>query len=125
MLMLNFNSLIIFSENSEPLAAFYQKVFQSVPIWNEGGYTTWKVGDGVITVGPHSEVHGKSKNPERMMFFLETKDVKEEFERIKELGATVIKEPYNPEEDPASGGLIATFADPDNNYFQLATPMDF
>lgn len=122
--MLNFNSLIIFSENPKPLAEFYQKVFDSKPLWEEGGYTTWKVGSGVVTVGPHSEVHGISKNPERMMFFLETKDVKAEFERIKEIGATVIKEPYHMEEDPDEGGLICTFADPDNNYFQLATPME-
>lgn len=122
--MLKFNSLIIFSESPKPLAAFYQKVFQVEPVWNDGGYTTWKVGEGVITVGPHSEVHGKSNNPERLMFFLETKDVKGEFERIKELGATVIKEPYHMDGDPDEGGLIATFADPDNNYFQLATPME-
>lgn len=122
--MLNFNSLIIFSENPKPLAEFYQKVFDSKPLWDEGGYTTWKVGSGHVTVGPHSEVHGESKNPERMMFFLETKDMKDEFERIKKIGATVIKEPYALGEDPDEGGLIATFADPDNNYFQLATPME-
>lgn len=121
--MLNFNSLIIFSENPKPLAEFYQKVFQVDPMWEEQGYTSWKVGDSVITVGPHSEVHGKSKNPERMMFFLQTDEVKEEFERIKKIGATVIKEPYHMEGDPDDNGLICTFADPDNNYFQLATPM--
>ena len=121
--MLNFNSLIIFSENPKPLSEFYKKVFQSDPVWDGDGYTSFKVGDGMITVGPHSEVHGESKNPERMMFFLETKDVKGEFERIKELGTKVIKEPYHADEDPDGEGQIATFADPDNNYFQLASPM--
>jgi predicted enzyme related to lactoylglutathione lyase len=121
--MLNFNSLIIFSENPKPLAAFYKKVFQSDPVWEGEGYSAFKVGDGIVTVGPHSEVHGKSANPERMMFFLETKEVKAEFERIKKLGAKVIKDPYHMEGDSDEGGLIATFADPDNNYFQLASPM--
>ena len=52
----------------------------------------------------------------------ETKDVKEEFDRIKELGAHVIAEPYKMGED--SEGWIATFADPDGNYFQLMTPWE-
>jgi predicted enzyme related to lactoylglutathione lyase len=48
--------------------------------------------------------------------------VKGEFERIKKLGAAVVAEPYNPAEDPK--GMIATFADPDNNYFQLMSPWE-
>ena len=53
------------------------------------------------------------------MFNFETRQVKEEFERIKAFGGTVIKEPYEME-----GGWIATLADPDGNYFQLVTPME-
>jgi len=34
----------------------------------------------------------------------------------------VVKEPYDPAE--SSGMLIGTFTDPDNNYFQLMSPMD-
>jgi predicted enzyme related to lactoylglutathione lyase len=52
------------------------------------------------------------------MFNFETSQVKEEYERIKALGAVVIKEPYEME-----GGWIATLADPDGNYFQLVSPM--
>ena len=54
-----------------------------------------------------------------MILNFETKEVKEEFERIKETGATVIKEPYE-----MQGAWIATFADPDGNYFQLMTPWE-
>jgi predicted enzyme related to lactoylglutathione lyase len=56
------------------------------------------------------------------MLNLETKEVRAEFERIKKLGAAVVAEPYNPAEDP--NGMIATFADPDNNYFQLMAPWE-
>jgi predicted enzyme related to lactoylglutathione lyase len=52
---------------------------------------------------------------------IETPDVKSEFERLKAAGATVVVEPYSPE--GAAEGLIATFADPDDNYFQLMSPM--
>ena len=56
------------------------------------------------------------------MFNFETDDVKKEFERIKEIGAHVIKEPYSMDENDDQS-QIATFADPDGNYFQLMTPM--
>jgi predicted enzyme related to lactoylglutathione lyase len=62
---------------------------------------------------------GGAKDPGRVMFNFETRQVKEEFERIKALGGTVIKEPYEME-----GGWIATLADPDGNYFQLVSPME-
>ena len=56
------------------------------------------------------------------MFNLETRDVKGEFDRIRKLGAVAIAEPYNPAEDPKA--IVATFADPDNNFFQLVTPWE-
>ena len=52
--------------------------------------------------------------------FLETTDVKGEFDRIKGLGAEVSKEPY----EMQGGSWLATFADPDGNYFQLASPFN-
>ena len=61
---------------------------------------------------------GKTKDPGRVMINFETTQVKEEFARIKNLGAEVIREPYE-----MGGGWIATLADPDGNYFQLVTPM--
>jgi predicted enzyme related to lactoylglutathione lyase len=70
-------------------------------------------------VGPHSEVHGSSREPERLLLNFETPEVQSEFERIRAAGATVIREPYE-----MGGGWIATLADPDGNYFQLVTPMD-
>ena len=41
---------------------------------------------------------------------------------MKAAGAIVIKEPYGFEGYPDA--MIATLADPDDNYFQLMTPMD-
>jgi predicted enzyme related to lactoylglutathione lyase len=61
---------------------------------------------------------GAAKDPGRIMLNFETAQVKEEFERIKALGAVVIAEPY-----AIGEGWIATLADPDGNYFQLMLPM--
>lgn len=102
------------------MAAFYEEVFQKKPDMAEGGWTGWLVGKTFFSVGEHSEMSGKSKDKGRMMFNLETKEVKEEFERIKAIsGASVIAQPYE-----MSGAWIATLADPDGNYFQLMTPWD-
>ena len=79
----------------------------------------WLVGGGFISVGKHSEVNGSSKEPARIIINLETPDVKGEFERIKTLGAKVVKEPYE-----MQGMWIGTFSDPDGNYFQVVTPWD-
>lgn len=118
--MLNFNSILLFSENPKELAEFYKKVFEKEPEMEDEGYTGFLVGNGFITIGHHDRVQGKSSNPERILLNFETEDVENEFERIKDLGTTVIAEPYHPGE--MSDMWIATFADPDGNYFQLMTP---
>ena len=99
------------------LAEFYEKVFDKEPDMKEDGWYGFKMGNGFLTIGEHSEVKGMAKEPQRLMFNLETSDVKGEFERIKKLGAKVVAEPYQIEE-----AWIATFADPDGNYFQLMSP---
>lgn len=121
MCMLNFSSLLLFSEKPEDLAEFYKKILISDPVWDGGGYYGFMIGKSMLIIGPHDKVAGKNKNPERMMFNLEIDDVQKEFRRIKKLGAKVIQEPYNPDE--SSEMTIATFADPDDNYFQLTTPV--
>lgn len=119
--MLNLNSLLLFSQNPKKLAAFYKKVLGTEPSWNEGEYQGFQAGDGHLIIGPHDKVKGKSKNPERIIFNFETSNVKKEFERVKELGAKVVAQPYHPGEEPSM--WLATLADPDGNYFQLASPM--
>ena len=119
--MLNLNSVLVFSENPKALVEFYQKILGKESEWSGGDFVGWQVGDGYLTVGPHSEVRGRAKEPQRVMFNLETDDVAGEFARIKGLGAKVIQEPYQPGEEPTM--WIATFADPDGNYFQLMSVM--
>lgn len=118
--MLNFNSILLFSEDPKSLSEFYKKVFDVDPGWNEGGYSGFMVGSGSVTIGPHDKVHGKNMTPERVIVNFETEDVEGEFKRIKELGAKVIAEPYHPGEEPDM--WLATFADPDGNFFQIASP---
>jgi predicted enzyme related to lactoylglutathione lyase len=117
---MNFNSILIGSEDAPSLAAFYTKLFGD-PIWNESGYTVWQLGSGSVTVGPHSEVTGRNVQPGRLIWNIESEDVRGDFDRFTTAGATVVREPYEFEDAP--GSLIATLADPDGNYFQLTSPM--
>lgn len=117
---MNFNNVLIGSDDPARLAEYYTKLFGE-PTWNDGGYTTWQIGSGAISVGPHSEVTGRNVHPGRIILNIETNDVQGDFARWRDAGATVIQEPYTFEQAP--GSWIATFADPDDNYFQLMTPM--
>ena len=122
--MLNLNSIMIGTENQKELAAFYEKVIGKKPDMVDSNFSGWMIGSCFLRVGGHDKVKGKSANPERILLNFETKDVKEEFNRIKGLGATVVKEPYNPDPQGHGDVLIATFADPDGNYIQLMTPWE-
>ncbi len=118
---MDFNNLLIGTDDPQRLTDYYRKLFGE-PTYEDGGYTTWQIGSGYISVGAHSEVTGKSTHPGRIIWNIETRDVQAEFDRMKAAGAIVIKEPYGFEGYPDA--MIATFADPDDNYFQLMTPMD-
>jgi predicted enzyme related to lactoylglutathione lyase len=118
---MNLNSILIGSEDPQRLADYYTRLFGDAT-WNEGGYVGWLLGSGAVTVGPHDQVHGKNAQPGRIIWNIESSDVKADFERFKNAGAIVVREPYSFEQAP--GSWIATLADPDDNYFQLMSPME-
>ena len=118
--MLNLNSIMIGTLQPVVLAKFYENVIGKKPDMEDGGWYGWSVGNTFISIGEHSEMGGMAKDPGRVIFNFETKEVKEEFERISKIdGVKVIKEPYE-----MGGAWIATLADPDGNYFQLMTPWE-
>ncbi len=117
--MLNLSSIMVGSEDPKKLGEFYKKVLGQKETWEDGEWVGFQVGHCHLTIGPHSKIKGKSKEPARIMLNLETKDVKGEFARIEKLGAKVIAKPYTIE---GMEGDIATFSDPDGNLFQLMSP---
>ena len=117
---MNLNSILIGSEDPQRLVDYYTRLFGK-PVFEADGYTAWELGTGWVTVGPHSEVSGKNTQPGRLIWNLESPDVKGDFERLKTAGATVVQEPYEMGDAPV--GWIATLSDPDDNYFQLLSPM--
>lgn len=118
---MNFNSILIGSENPQALTEYYTRLFGE-PAFSDGGYTAWQIGSGWVTVGPHDEVTGRNAHPGRLIWNIETADVRGEFDRLKAAGGNVVREPYSMGEGMEEGH-IATFSDPDDNYFQLMSPM--
>jgi len=117
------NGIMLGSENPKALGDFHTKVLGE-PGWQQDDWYGYEVGGGSLMIGSHSEVQGQNQTPGRIITAFETDDLQNEFTRIKEAGATVIAEPYQPSADDNPDTWLATFADPDGNYFQLATPWE-
>ena len=115
------SGVMLGTEDSKALGEFYTKVFGK-PGWQQDTWYGFDIGGGTLMIGSHSEVSGKNDMPARIMMTLQSDDLQNECARIKELGAKVIAEPYQPDKEGSPDTWLATFADPDGNYFQLATP---
>ncbi len=117
---MNFNSILIGSEDPQRLVEYYTRLFGE-PTMADASYTGWLIGRGFVSVGAHDQVQGKNTHPGRLIWNIETPDVRGVFDRFVAAGAIVVREPYGFEGYPDF--LIATLADPDDNYFQLMSPM--
>ena len=103
------------------MTEYYTKLFGK-PGMEDSGYAGWQIGSGWITVGHHDQVKGRNTHPGRLIVNIESADVKGDFAKLKARGAKVVREPYRMEGWPANT-WVATLADPDENYFQLVSPM--
>ena len=120
---MDLNGLLIGTENPDKLKDYYTKLFGK-PGFDEGGYFGWQIGSGLLSFGPHDQVKGKNTTPGRIIWNITAADVQAEFKKLKAAGATVVKEPYEMSDAPGQKVTIATLTDPDNNYFQLMSPME-
>ena len=118
---MKFTGILIGTADPERLVEYYTRVLGE-PGFADGGYTGWMFGGAWITIGPHSEVTGSNPQPGRLIWNLESEDVRADAARFVAAGAIVVAEPYTMGE--GDNGWIATFADPDGNYFQLMSPME-
>jgi len=118
--MLKLNSVMIGTTQLSVMVEFYEKVFGKPAdmIDQENGFWGWQLGSAYLGILNHSEMVGGAKDPGRILINFETLEVKEEFTRIKSLGAKVAHTPYE-----MGSGWVATLIDPDGNYFQLIDPM--
>ena len=121
---MDFNSILIGSEDPERLVDVLHQAVRRRRRCRDGGYTGWQLGVGLgdrRSARPRSRA--RTPHPGRIIWNIETPDVAGDFDRFKAAGAIVVAEPYGFDGDEP-GASIATFADPDDNYFQLMTPME-
>lgn len=118
----SFESVLLSTENSTRLANFYKdkvglKCTSVMEIGEKGEKAyEFNLGKGsLLYINPHSEVHGKSPNPERLILNFEVDDIEKEVKRLKSEGIKQTQDIYHIE----GYGLISTFQDVDGNYFQL------
>lgn len=114
--------VMVNSDNPKVLGEFYGKIFGK-PGWEQDGeWFGFDTGLGSLMIGPHSEVSGKAKEPQRLMISYEAEDVKAAYEKVKQAGAEVVAEPYQPSPDDQPDMWLATLSDPDGNYIQISKP---
>jgi hypothetical protein len=80
--LFDWSNRMIGSEDPEALGRFYGSVL-GAPTWEDQGFIGWQLGGAGLMIGAHSEVKGRNEMPGRVIWNLETPDVRGEFERIK------------------------------------------
>jgi predicted enzyme related to lactoylglutathione lyase len=110
------NSVVIWTEDVKKLAPFYRDTLglKATEMGDEGALFELG-GRQQLGLGLHSEVKGRSKEPDRVMINLDVDDIRAEYERLRAKGVQFVREP-SPETD---GTIIATLQDPDGNTLQL------
>lgn len=107
--------IVIWTNNLAEMAAFYRHTLR-MPVHSERPYfVAFEWGDMRFSIGTHSEVHGRTTEPHRIMVNLATSDIHALHERLVSAGVHFIRPP----EREHWGGMVATFQDPDGNLLQL------
>ena len=113
------DGVLLSSEDSQKLADFYkEKVGLKCTMEFEMGDKSENVfvfEDVKLYINQHSEVHGQTKEPERVILNFETDDIEEEVGKLDKAGVKKIKDTYHIE----GYGLVATYEDVDGNFFQI------
>lgn len=104
----------ITSDNAARLGEFYRDTVGLEPEPGFGPHA-FKFGGTILTFDGHSETHGPTREPSRVIFSMMVDDLAAEQKALEAKGVkfsrTAGKEEW--------GGIISTFSDPDGNLMQL------
>ena len=118
------SGIMVGSSQPKVLGEFYAK-FLGKPGWQQDDWYGFGNKSSSMMIGPHSEVKGSNKEPGRHIIFIACDNVKADFAKVKKAAdPKVVAEPYLPDEKNMPDMWLATFEDPDGNYFQLSTPWE-
>lgn len=114
-------SIGLWSDNYQELARWYQEVLK-LPFKQKSDLPTdtfiaFDFGDNWFWIAPHDKVHGKNKDPYRIMIEFYVESVMDAYKELKEHNVEFIAVPFP---DPLGGdGWCMTFKDPDGNLIQM------
>ena len=103
------------SEQPEAMLSFYRDVVGIPAHPDPNRMSTLVAGETEIVFDSHSDVQGRSPQPERILVNFFVDDVRAEEQRMRAAGVTFIRSAGREE----WGGVISTFVDPDGNYAQI------
>jgi predicted enzyme related to lactoylglutathione lyase len=103
------------SDNPERLVALYRDVVQLPPNPVIGEEAFEIVSGASFVIDGHSETHGMTKEPQRVLISVFVENVEAEQARLKAKGVPFVREMGV----EWWGGIISTFTDPDGNYCQI------
>lgn len=114
------SAILIWSEDYKTLVDWYKdkldlKTIEEINHPNDTGVGL-SIGESYFWIGKHSEVHGKNKDPHRIMFNISVDSVQEAYEDLKEKGVEFIAKPFKA---PTFDSYFATFKDLDGNIVQF------
>ncbi len=108
------HSVLIWTEDVSRLLPFYRDILGLKPQMESEEFAVYMLNGPGLVIGKHSEVQGKSHDPNRVMVNFRVKDCQAEYERLSKQGVEFIR---TPTKDAIH--IIATFHDPDGNVLQL------
>ena len=109
------HSVLIWSEDVKRLAPFYRDVLGLEQQMEGEGFAVFLSNGAQLAIGRHSEVKGRSRDPNRVMVNFRVEDCQAEYERLNKQGVEFIRKPSK----EGDGPTIATLLDPDGNVLQL------
>jgi predicted enzyme related to lactoylglutathione lyase len=113
------HSVLIWTDDVSRLLPFYRDVLGLEPQMESEEFAVYMLNGPGLVIGKHSEVQGKSRDPNRVMVNFRVKDCQGEYERLSKRGVEFIR---TPTKDAIH--IIATFADPDGNVLQLLEDLE-
>jgi predicted enzyme related to lactoylglutathione lyase len=116
------HSVIIWTDDLSRLTPFYRDKLGLTAEMEGDEFTVFTAaspGGTQIALGRHSDVSGRSKEPQRIMVNFLVQDCQKDYEGLRGRGVEFSRTPSVDQDD---GFLIATFQDPDGNTLQLFQP---
>jgi predicted enzyme related to lactoylglutathione lyase len=107
----------IWSEDLHKLLPFYRDLLGLTVTMESPRYVMLAAGGPggpLLSLGSHSDVHGRNPDPPRHMVAFTTDDIQADWQRLKAAGVEFVQDP-----NAEDGLILATLKDPEGNLVQL------